>query len=95
MKARINLRCPACGWNTSRAPRADGDYGQCRECVYEVRPQRRREPRPPKTPKPAAPSKFDAWYAQKYGTGHTWPELVAAELERREREKPTAKETAL
>jgi hypothetical protein len=29
---RINLRCSACRWPTSRSVRADGDYGRCPRC---------------------------------------------------------------
>ena len=36
MKSRVDLKC-ACGWVTSRSPRADGDYGNCQRCEAALR----------------------------------------------------------
>lgn len=96
MKFRVNLRCTPCRWSTSRTPRPDHDYGACPRCAGTLREAKAREyfktasgkvqhfrQKPPKP----EPSTFNNLYAQKYGAGHTWPELVAAELERRDREQ--------
>lgn len=79
MRTRVNVRCPACGWYTSRAPRANQLYGQCPRCwatLAAIGPPTRvyfRRDVPPSTP---------TSYHEQYAT---WPELVAAELERRDR----------
>lgn len=70
MKVRVNIRCATCGWLTSRAPRADGDYGPCR-CGLALKA------RPPRQPVTPVRSPVCSQFA-------TWPELVAAELERLE-----------
>jgi len=90
MGSHRHVRCPACGWYTSRAPRADDDYGVCCRCgavLRAVTPRRffRRAP-PPLL-------KFNAWFSRKFGDGHTWPELVAMELEKQEREMTQTSET--
>jgi hypothetical protein len=89
VNARANVRCPACGWYTSRAPKADGDYGACLRCAGVLQPSPRREyfrraqpvPRKPRVSHPAnaSPTRYRTQYA-------TWPELVAAELQGREEE---------
>lgn len=86
VKSRAEVRCPACRWNTSRAPRADQEYGQCPRCDAVLQPVQPREHLQRAVPVRPVPreSKFDTWFAEKYGSGHTWPELVAAELQRLE-----------
>jgi len=83
MMTRVNVRCPACGWYTSRAPKADGDYGQCYWCRAAVAPVKRREffkaPAPAATATPTR-TRYHKQYA-------TWPELVAAEMERLEQSR--------
>lgn len=85
MKTRVNLRCASssCRWTTSRALRADDVYGQCALCGQNlVRPRTRkffrRAQRAPAPLGPADQTRYHDQYA-------TWPELVAAELDRRER----------
>ena len=81
MKSRANVRCPACHWSTSRAPRADHDYGRCACGAVVSEPPRR-----PLLGRPGPTAvTFSAWYADTYGEGFTWPELVAMELEKQER----------
>lgn len=80
MKARANVRCPACRWSTSRAPKGNQMYGQCPRCwATLVQVQARPFFTRAKTPLPDRPRRYHEQYA-------TWPELVAAELDRRERE---------
>src|SRR6185503_10494626 len=93
MSLRIGLRCAPCGWATSRAPRRDADYGACPRCGRALRVLRPRRsatraslvfpsaPMPPApiTSEPPPPPRYHDQYA-------TWPELVAAELDRRERQ---------
>jgi len=81
MRTRVNVRCPACHWSTSRAPRADRDYGRC-ACGTVLSEPPRRPARGSYGPRAVT---FSAWYAQTYGEGFTWPELVAMELEKQER----------
>lgn len=82
---RVNVRCRVCNWQTSRAPKADGDYGVCRcgaGLVVTGAPRRVvfRWLQPTQTvslPVPAPePTRYPTHNA-------SWPELVAAELERR------------
>jgi len=78
MKSRLNVRCPACHWYTSRAPASD--YGDCPRCQHKLVEARTRAyfARAQAMEPGAVPLALSTQFA-------TWPELVAAELERRER----------
>lgn len=75
--ARVNVHCAACHWNSSRAPRTDCDYGPCPRCgalLAQSRPWSARRPVPV----------FVAELAPIVDRDTTWPELIAAELQRME-----------
>jgi len=75
---RVGVRCRQCHWISSRGHRADGAYGACPRCGTTLYVQVRRRHL-------QLARAFALEASAPVECGRTWPELVAAELERRER----------